>query len=101
MLEHYEDDLLKVDIDRSVYRKIFFRNPVILFNLIFTRPTMSHEYLNFSYNQGIRIMNILGEHKVIEIVESIKVTNPQLLDDISNVITKDEELNNKIETLKI
>ena len=99
--EQYGNNLVKVDVDRSIYHKTFFRNPRLLFQLIFTKPSMSHEYLNFAYNQGIKIINNLDEDNVIEMVESIKVTNPQLLDEILNIIMDDEVLDNKIETLKI
>ena len=100
LLEQYESDIVKVDIDRSVYRKIFFRNPKLINQLIFTKPAMSHEYFNFAYNQGIKIVNILGEDKVLETKENLRITNTKLFDKLNNIITKDEKLSDRLETLK-
>ena len=100
LFEQYKPDMFKVDIDRSVYRKIFFRNPRLLINTLFTKPTMSIEYLNRCYNNGIEITNIIGEDKVIETIENVEVTDRKLLDELNNIISKDEELSSRLETLK-
>ncbi|EMR75543.1 hypothetical protein MBGDF03_00359 [Thermoplasmatales archaeon SCGC AB-540-F20] len=100
LLEYYDNDLLKVDIDRSVYRKILFRNPRLLFNMLFTKPSMTIEYLNKCYNKGIEITNILGEDKVLEMMDSVEVTNIKLFNELNNIISKDEELTNRLTTLK-
>jgi len=100
LLEQYNNDFFKVDIDRSVYHKILVRNPRLLFNTLFTKPSMSVEYLNKCYNNGIGITNTLGEDKVIETIENVEVTDTKLFDEFKNIITKDEELSNRLETLK-
>jgi len=100
LLEQYNNDFFKVDIDRSVYHKILFRNPRLLFNTLFTKPSMSVEYLNKCYNNGIGITNTLGEDKVIETIENVEVTDTKLSNEINDIITNDEELSSRIETLK-
>jgi hypothetical protein len=100
LLEQYKYDLFMVDVDRSIIRKTFFRNPRAIISSVFMKPSMSIEYLNFAYENGVKIINILGEDHVYKIVESIEVTNPQIFDDISNIISNDESLSNYIEILK-
>ena len=100
ILEQYEDDLLKVDIDKSVYRKIFFRNPLLFHSLIFTKPSMTYDYLDKCYDGGIEITNILGEDKALEMIESIEVTNQKVLDELNNIIINNEEISDKIAILK-
>ena len=99
LLKQYKYYLFEVDIDRSIYRKLIFRNPRLLFDTFFTKPSMSIEYLNRCYNYGIEITNILGEDKVIEITENIEVADNELFDGLKNIITKDEEIFNRIAIL--
>jgi len=100
LLGKYSNDLFKVDIDRSVYRKLFLRNQRLFRSLILTKPSLSVEYLDKCYNNGVEITDILGEDKVLEIIENVEVTDTKLFDEFKNIITKDEELSNRLETLK-
>ena len=100
LLEQYKYDLIEVDIDRSDYRKLFLRNPRLIFNILFTKPSMSVEYLNKYYNNGVEITNILGEDKALEIIENVKVTDTKLFDELNNIISKNEELTGRLETIK-
>jgi hypothetical protein len=100
LLEQYRYDLFSVELDRSIYRKIFFRNPRLLFNTLFTKPTMSVEYLDNCYNNGIKITNIIGEDKVIETIENVGVTDTKLFDKLDDIISKDVEISSRFETLK-
>ena len=101
LLEQYKYDFFEVDIDRSVYRKLFFRNPRLLFDTLFTKPTMTIEYLNKCFNNGIGFTNILGEDKTLEIIENVKVTDIGLFDTLNNIISEDEKLSNRLEKLKL
>jgi len=100
LLEQYSNDLFKFNIDRSVYRKLLLRNPRLMFNSLFTKPLLSVEYLNKCYNKGIEITNILGEDKVLEILENIKLTDTKFLNELINIVIKNDELSNRFETLK-
>jgi hypothetical protein len=100
LLKQYKYDLFSVDIDRSVYRKLFFRNPRLLFNTLFTKPSLSVEYLDKCYNNGIEITDILGEDKTLETIENVEVTDTKLFDELNNIISKDEELSGRLEILK-
>lgn len=99
LLEQYDNDLFSVDIDRSVYRKLFLRNPRLFFNTLFTKPSMSIEYLNKCNNKGIEITDIIGEDKALEIMESVKVTDTEVFDEINNIISKDEILSGRLDIL--
>jgi hypothetical protein len=100
LLEKYGNDLYKVDIDRSAYRKLFLRNPRLMFNMLFTKPSMSMEYLDKCYNNGVEFTNIIGEDKALDMMNSIEVTNPDLFDEFNIIIMNDGELSNRLETLK-
>ena len=99
-MSNNDNDLFRVDIDRSNYRKILLRNPRLMFNTLFTKPSMSIEYLNKCYNQGIEVTNIIGEDKVIETIENIEVTDIKLFDELDDIIFKDEELSIRLTTIK-
>jgi len=100
LLEQYDNDLFKVDIDRSFYRKIFLRNPRLFISILFTKPTLTIEYLNKCYNKGIEITNIIGEDKVVETIDNIGINNRELFDELNVIISKDGELSGRIEVLK-
>jgi len=85
---------------RGVYSKILFKNPKLFRSLIFTKPSISYEYLTKCYNYGIKITDIIGDYKAQKIIESVKGINQDFLNDINNIINNDKELSNKIKILK-
>ena len=99
LLEHYKFDFFKVDIDKSVYRKLLIRDPRLMFNTLFSKSSLSVEYLDKCYNNGIEITDILGEEKVLEIIENVEITDTKLFDEIKDIILKDEEISNRIAIL--
>ena len=66
--------------------------------MLFTKPSMSIEYLNKCYNNGIEIANILGEDKTLEITENVEVTDTKWLDELNDIISKDVELSDRLAT---
>jgi hypothetical protein len=100
LLEQYYNDFFSVDIDRSVYCKLLLRNPRLMFNILFTKPSISVEYLNKCYNNGVEITNIISEEKTYEIIVNVKVFDTKLLEELNDVISKDENFYNRFETLK-
>jgi len=99
LLKQYKSDFFKVDIDSSIYRKLLIRNPRLMFNTLFAKPSLSVDYLDKCYNNGIEITNILGEDKTLEIIENVEITDTKLLDEINDIILKDEEISNRIAIL--
>jgi len=100
LLEKYDNDLLNIDIDRSFYRRLFLRHPKLLFYMLFTKPSISVELLDKCYNKVIEITNILGEHIVLETIENVDITNKEFFDEIHSIISKNEEISSRLETLK-
>ena len=84
---------------KSVFQKLLLKKPNLLFSILFTEPRITHEYLESSYNRGCKVANALGEENVIEIVESVEINNPEILDELYNLIMNNEELYDKIITL--
>lgn len=100
LLEQHNSDLLNVDINRNIYCKILFRDPRLFFNILFTRPSMMFNYLDKCYNNGIEIINILGEDKALEIMESMEFTDTRVLNELNNIIMNNEELFERITILE-
>lgn len=101
VLEQYNHILFFSDYDyKDVLSKLLFRNPRLLYNMLFSKPSITYDYLNKCYNKGIEITNILGEDIALEIINSIKFTDTELLDELNNIILKNDELSNKIDILE-
>jgi hypothetical protein len=101
LLEQYDYNLFKVDIDRSFFRRIFFRNPILFCQLLFTKPSITISYLDKCYNVGVEISKILGENKIFKLMESIEITNPQLFGKIYEIVEDDKLLNKNIGTSEV
>jgi hypothetical protein len=86
---------------RNAFLNIILKKPRILTSMLLNKPDLSNDYLDFAYSQGIEIINIIGEEKSIEIINSIIVTNPEILNELTNIIFSNEELAEKITTLEI
>jgi hypothetical protein len=99
LLEQYDNDLFKVDIDRSVCRKILLRNPRLFRSLMFLKPSVSFENLEYIYNLGLEIIDTIGEDKAIEIFESIEYNDIELFYESNKIISNDAELSNRLETM--
>jgi len=100
LLEQHKNDLLKVDIDKGILYKIFFKNPKLLFNLLSNKPSLSLEYLNTCYDRGIEIIDIFGEDNTLEIIDSIEFTDIRVLNELNNIIMNNEELSERITILE-
>lgn len=96
LLEKYKFDFLKVDIDRSIYRKILFNNSRLLHSLLFTKPAVTHNNLNWLYNQGIKIIDIIGEDKALELIEKVKIKDKSVFEELNCIIENDVELSENI-----
>jgi hypothetical protein len=100
LLEENKNNIDNLDFNNKyIFRQIFFKNPELLFSMVFTKPKTTTQYLDKSYNQGIELIDIFGEEKALEILDSVKITNTELLDDINDIIMDDEDLSLRISTL--
>jgi hypothetical protein len=101
VLEKYNHNLFFSDYDyKDLFSKLLFRNPRLLFNILFSKPSITYEYLSKCYNKGIEITSILGEDIALEIINSIEVIDIELLDELDIIFLKNDELSSKIDTLK-
>ena len=91
---------INFDFDNKyIFRQLLFKNPELLSSLVFTKPKMTTQYLEKAYEQGVEIVDIFGEEKGLEMLNSVELSNPELLDDLTNIIMNDEELSGRISTL--
>jgi hypothetical protein len=100
LFKQYNNDLIKVDIDRGFYFEVLFRNPRTLHSMIFSKQSLTFEYLDKCYNKGSEITKIIGEDKVIEMIESIRISKPTVFYKLSNIITRNKDLSIRISTLQ-
>jgi len=100
LLDEYKNNF-NFDLNNQyIFRQLFFKNPDLLCSMVFTKTKTTSQYIDKTYNQGIELINIFGEEKAYEMLDSIELTNPELLDDLNNIIINDEELSNRISTLE-
>ena len=72
-----------------------------LFNIIFTKPYISYEYLNKCYNKGIEYVKIVGEEQILKTVGSIRISNQGIFEKLNNIIDNDKNLSKRISTLEL
>jgi len=104
LFEQYKDDwsdyLVNLNFhNRYLFFKILVKNPSLFNSILFTKSVMSHEYLNSAHTSGCEIINIIGEEKAFQILESVELVNPDIVDKIANIISNNEELYNRITIL--
>ena len=85
---------------KNEVKKISSQNPKLLKSILFTKPKTTYEYLETNYNNGLNIIDILGEEESFDIVESVKIVNTDLFNDLKNIISNDEKLSNRISVLE-
>jgi len=100
LLEQHKCDLFKLNVDRSVYCKLFLRYPRLFGSLLFSKSSLTYEYLDRTYSNGIEITKIIGEDKALELIESIKVSDTEIFNEFNNIIANDEELSGRIAPLR-
>ena len=99
LFEEYKNNINLDYNNKYIFRKLLFNNPELLFSMVFTKTKTTTQYLDTSYNQGIELIDIYGEEKALEMLDSVKMKNPELLDDLNNIVMNDEELSGRISKL--
>jgi len=84
---------------KYVFRQSLFKNPELLFSMVFIKPEMTTQSFDKTYNQGIELIDTIGEKKAYEILESVEITNPYIINDLHKIVTNNKELSNRISTL--
>jgi hypothetical protein len=64
--------------------------------MLFTKPTLTHGYLDKIYDIGVEMVDILGEEQVYEIMDTITITDTEVYEGLNNIILNDEELSNRL-----
>jgi hypothetical protein len=100
LLEEYNQNIINFDYDgKYIIRQLLIRNPKLLFSMVLSKPEMTIQYLDKAYNQGVALVEIIGKEKIYEIFDSIEISNPDIFDNLYNVILNNKELSNRISTL--
>jgi hypothetical protein len=85
---------------RSIYREILLEKPLLLLSIILSRASISHSYINNCFKMGSEITNIVGENRVIEIIDSTQVINTEFFNELNNIIMEDEYLSSRVTALQ-
>jgi hypothetical protein len=100
LFEEYSNNIYDLDYNyKGIFLQILFNNPKLLFSKLFTKPKITKEYLNSAFNEGCDIVNIIGEDKTLKMIKSVKLSNPDIVNDLHNILLNDKELSNRISTL--
>ena len=103
-LNDHKKDLFSKDNNKydfkNMIQKICSQNPKLLKSILFTKPEMTIEYLEKNYNKGLEMFDILGKEESSKIVESVKIINPEIFNELKNIILDVEELSNRILVLE-
>jgi hypothetical protein len=92
-------NLFNVDIDQEIIRKIFFSNPRVIHSLMITKLANTQNNLNWIYNQGIHIIDIIGEDTALNILEQVKIKDKLVFEELNFIIEDDEVLYDNINNL--
>jgi len=85
---------------KRLFSQISFKRPGLLFGTLFTKPSTTYDYLDKCYNKGIEITNIVGEDKALEMIESIKVIDTRVFDELNESILNNGELSDRLVLLQ-
>ena len=85
--------------DNDIDKQILLNNPSLFLTLLFSKPKMTSEYLNFAYNKGSVILNIIGNDEALEMIEAIENSDSEILKDLNNIIVNNKETSKRIAIL--
>jgi hypothetical protein len=92
---------MKWDFDsKIVFKNLLLKKPNLLMSIVFSESSVTNDYLESSYKKGCEAIKILGEKNALDIIESVEITNPDILDELDNFIMNNEELYDRITTLE-
>jgi hypothetical protein len=63
------------------------------------KESVSVEHLEFIYNMGLKMIDRLGENKVLEIIETTSIDKPDYANELYTIIMGNDELKERIYTL--
>ena len=79
--------------------KILSRCPRVLISTLFTKNRFSTDYLDLVYENGCKIVKIIGEENTLDIIESVEFKNLEIFEEINDIINDNSELKAKVTTL--
>jgi hypothetical protein len=73
----------------------------IHFSLLSDKPFSLYRSLIYDYDQGCKIINLLGEKEVITMMKTITFMNPKIINELKNILMKNDNLKEKITRLSV
>jgi hypothetical protein len=98
--DDFESVLIKNVDSRHKIKKIIFENFGLFVSMFFTKPSISQNYLDNVYDNGVRLINSIGTDKTLGILESLQVSDHELMDGLDEIIKNDEMLSEQVYTLE-
>jgi hypothetical protein len=100
ILREYGYNIFTYELDNKyIFRNLLFKNPELLSSIVFTKTEMTSQYLEKVYSQGTKLVEIFGEEKFLELLDSVEISNPEIFNDMRNIVLNDKELSDRVSTL--
>ena len=84
----------------TMYLRLLLKNPRTFLSILFTKPSITTNYLDSTLSKGCKIANTISEDKLYDITKSISINNPEFFEELNSIIIKNEDLSNRVRTLK-
>jgi hypothetical protein len=84
---------------RVLYGKLIMKNPMIIISLLKTKPTLSEDYLEIMYKQGVEISNLLDESEINSLIDSIKLNDEDIKEEMKDKISSNSRLQKNIDLI--
>ena len=88
---NHKEIIYSNNFKNSLVRSLI-KKPSLIATLFFTRPIITNNYLTTAHKKGINTINTLGEIKTNEIINLLKSSKSDVINDLTNIILNDEEL---------
>lgn len=98
--DDFQNDLIYNIDSRHKINGILFENFGLFVSMLFTKPSISQEYLDKVYENGVKLVNSIGTDEALDILESAQLSDQELLDDLDEIIKNDEMLSKQFLTLE-
>jgi hypothetical protein len=100
LFEEYKHNIFDlIYSNNDIDKQILLNNPKLFLTLLFTKPQINSEYLNFAYDKGSDILNIIGDDEALEMIKSIDDSDFEILKNFNHIITSNEDLSNRVTLL--
>ena len=87
LLEGYNHNIINFNYDgRYIRRQLLFKDSELLFSIASTKLEITTQYLDKGYKQGLELIEIIGEGRIYEILDSVEISEYDIFADLYNAV---------------